>query len=85
MSNSDIAVYYKELNYYEDMTKFAKLAIWLAGDEQTKVSDLMGDCPVLNKQEKRRELNQQDEEIINFAKENGLKYKVTDKGVKIVL
>ena len=84
MGNSDIAVYYKELNYYEDMTKFAKLAIWLAGDEQTKVCDLIGNYPTLNKQEKR-ELNQQDEEIINFAKENGLKYKVTNKGVKIML
>lgn len=85
MGNSDIAIYYKEINYYEDITKFAKLAIWLAGDEQTKVSDLIGDCPTFNKQEKQRELNQRDKEIIKFAKENGLKYKITNKGIKIML
>ena len=85
MGNSNTAIYYKELNYYEDMTKFAKLAIWLAGDEQTKISDLIGDYPVLNKQEKQRDLNNQDKEIIKLAKENGLKYKITNKGIKIML
>ena len=80
MCGSDISVYYKQLDCYQDLTKLAQLVVWLVGGDKVKVSDLVK-MPTLHEQ--RRELNEQDEELIKLAKENKLKYEITQKGVKI--
>ena len=83
MFNSDVAVYVKQMNYYEDMSKFAKLGLWIIqclGGDIEDIETLIGEAPSLNN---KRELNEEDLELIEFAKENGFNYKVTSKGIKI--
>ena len=77
------AILSKKMNYYEDMTKYGQLGLWILtslGTKDVKLEDLIGDIP--NKQEKR-ELTEEEKDLIKFAKENGLKYKITSKGVEI--
>lgn len=83
MFNSDVAVYVKQMNYYEDMSKFAKLGLWIIqclGGDIEDIETLIGEAPSLND---KRELTEEDLELIEFAKENGFSYKVTSKGIKI--
>ena len=83
MFNSDIAVYIKQVNYYEDMSKFAKLGLWIIqclGGDIDNIESLIGEYPVL---ESKRKLTEDDLELIEFAKSNGLKYKITNTGIKI--
>lgn len=83
MFNSDVAVYVKQMNYYEDMSKFAKLGLWIIqclGGDIEDIETLIGEAPSLND---KRELTEEDLELIEFAKENGFNYKVTSKGIKI--
>ena len=83
MFNSDIAVYVKQVNYYEDMSKFAKLGLWIIqclGGDIDDIESLIGEYPTL---QNKRELTQDDLELIEFAKQNGLKYKITNTGIKI--
>lgn len=85
MFNSNKAVYMKELNYYEDMTKFGKLGAWILnalGAEIDDLSDLIGDMPSIKS---NRELNEADYELIRFAKNNNLDYTITEKGIKLML
>ncbi|WP_434796624.1 hypothetical protein [Terrisporobacter vanillatitrophus] len=83
MFDSDIAVYVKQINYYENMSKFAKLGMWIIqclGGDIDDIEVLIGEAPSL---EAKRELTQDDLELIEFARTNSLKYKVTNKGIKI--
>lgn len=83
MFNSDVAVYVKQMNYYEDMSKFAKLGLWIIqclGGDIEDIETLIGEAPSI---EYKRELTEEDLELIEFAKENGLSYKITSKGIKI--
>ena len=83
MFNSDIVVYFKQVNYYEDMSKFAKLGLWiiqLLGGDIDDIETLIGEYPTL---QNKRELTEDDLEIIEFAENNGLNYKITSKGIKI--
>ena len=85
MFNSDIAVYFKQVNYYEDMSKFAKLGLWIIqclGGDVDDIESLIGEYPILHNNNKR-ELTQDDLELIELAKQNGLKYKITNTGIKI--
>lgn len=83
MFNSDVAVYVKQVNYYEDMSKFAKLGLWIIqclGGEIDDIESLIGEYPSL---QSKRELTKDDLELIEFAKKNGFNYKITNKGIKI--
>lgn len=83
MFSSDIAVYVKQMNYYEDMSKFAKLGMWIIqclGGEIEDIETLIGEAPNM---ESKRELTKEDLELIEFAENNGLNYKITSKGIKI--
>ncbi len=83
MFNSDVAVYVKQMNYYEDMSKFAKLGLWIIqclGGDIEDIETLIGEAPSMDN---KRQLTEEDLELIEFAKENGFNYKVTSKGIKI--
>ena len=87
MYNSDIAVYVKHLEYYEDISKFAKLGLWIAqllgaeiDDAQEFIESIIGEVPTL---QEKRQLTEDDLELIKFAKKNNLNYKITNKGIKI--
>ena len=83
MFNSDVAVYVKQMNYYEDMSKFAKLGLWIIqclGGDIEDIETLIGEAPSMDN---KRQLTEEDLELIEFAKENGFNYKVTNKGIKI--
>ena len=65
MFNSDIAVYFKQVNYYEDMSKFAKLGLWIIqclGGDVDDIESLIGEYPTL---QNKRELTQDDLELID--------------------
>lgn len=84
MFNSDIAVYVKQVNYYEDMSKFARLGLWIIqclGGDIDDIESLIGEYPTL---QIKRELTEDDLEIIEMAKELNLKYTITNNGVKII-
>lgn len=87
MYNSDIAVYSKEIDYYLDISKFAKLGLWIAqllgaeiDDAQEFIESLIGEVPTL---QEKRQLTEDDLELIEFAKKNNFNYKITNKGIKI--
>lgn len=88
MYNSDIAVYSKEIDYYLDISKFAKLGMWIAqllgseiDDAQEFIESLIGEVPTL---QEKRQLTEDELELIEFAKKNNLNYKITNKGIKII-
>lgn len=86
MYNSNLAVYAKEMAYYEDMSKFANLGLWIIqilGGQVDNIQDLIGEVPSLNSSVTKKELTEEDLEIISFCKENGLKYRFTNQGIKI--
>ncbi len=87
MYNGDIAVYLKKIDYYLDISKFAKLGLWIAqllgseiDDAQEFIESLIGEVPTL---QENRKLTEDDLELIEFAKKNNLNYKITNKGIKI--
>ena len=86
MLYSEDAILSKKIKYYEDMTKFGQLGLWIltaiGGKEASKIKleDLIGDVPT---KDRKIELTKEEEDLIKFAKENGLKYKITPQGVKI--
>lgn len=83
MFNSDLAIYVKQVDYYEDMSKFAKLGLWVLsalGAEIETIEDLIGEYPSI---EVKRELNEKDYKLIDFAKSKNLSYKITNTGIKI--
>lgn len=84
MCSGKDAILFKKLEYHEDFTKFGKLGLWILtalGAEDLTIEDLIGDIPGLEKKEK--DLTQEEKELIELAKQTGLKYKITFQGVKI--
>lgn len=84
MCSSEDAILFKKIAYHEDLTKFAKLGMWVLmalGAKDLTIEDLIGDIPGLEKKEK--DLTQEEKELIELAKQTGLKYKITFQGVKI--
>ncbi len=84
MYNSDIAVHAKEMEYYLELSKFAKLGAWILnglGADIDRLEDLIGEAPVLKSE---RKLTEEDLEIIEMAKELNLTYTITNNGVKII-
>lgn len=84
MSQSEDAVLYKKIAYHEDLSKFAKLGQWIIKilcGEDIELDQLIGDIPGIEKIKK--ELTEEEKELIELAKEAGLKYKITSQGVKI--
>lgn len=84
MAQSEDAILFKRISYHEDLTKFAKLGMWVLtalGAKDLTIEDLIGDIPGLEKKEK--DLTQEEKELIELAKQTGLKYKITSQGVKI--
>lgn len=84
MAQGEDAILFKRISYHEDLTKFAKLGMWVLtalGAKDLTIEDLIGDIPGLEKKEK--DLTQEEKELIELAKQTGLKYKITSQGVKI--
>lgn len=84
MAQGEDAIFFKRISYHEDLTKFAKLGMWVLtalGAKDLTIEDLIGDIPGLEKKEK--DLTQEEKELIELAKQTGLKYKITFQGVKI--
>lgn len=85
MYNSDIAIYSKQMDYYLEISKFGKLAAWILnslGADIDNIEDLIGEPPELGGD---RELTQDDLDLIGYAKQNNLNYKITNKGIKITV
>lgn len=83
MESGEDATLYKKNNYYEDMTKFGQLGLWILtsmGAKDIALEDLIGDIPT-NKI--KTELTEEEKELIEISKQAGLKYKITPNGVKI--
>lgn len=83
MYYSKEAIYYKKVENYTELSRFATLGLWIiqmVGGDKEKIEDLIGEYPSL---EADRELTQEDLEIIEMCKKNNLNYKVTDKGIKV--
>ncbi len=83
MESGEDATLYKKNNYYEDMTKFGQLGLWILtsmGAKDIALEDLIGDIPT-NKI--KTELTEEEKELIEISKQTGLKYKITPNGVKI--
>lgn len=83
MESGEDATLYKKNNYYEDMTKFGQLGLWILtsmGAKDIALEDLIGDIPT-NKI--KTELTEEEKELIEISKQTGLKYKITSNGVKI--
>lgn len=83
MESGEDAILYKKNNYYEDMTKFGQLGLWILtsmGAKDIALEDLIGDIPT-NKI--KTELTEEEKELIEISKQTGLKYKITPNGVKI--
>ena len=73
--------------YYEDMTKFANLGMWILnglGADIDNIEDLIGECPQLEEaKEVVRELTEEDKNWIEFAKASGQKYTITENGIRL--
>lgn len=83
MESGEDATLYKKNNYYEDMTKFGQLGLWILtsmGAKDIALEDLIGDI-LTNKI--KTELTEEEKELIEISKQTGLKYKITPNGVKI--
>ena len=83
--SSSFLRHYNEMKHYEDLSKYATLAIWTTGAENTSITDLIGEAPVMKDsiEEVDRELTEDELEWIKFAEENNLTYKITENGVKL--
>ena len=73
------------MKHYEDLSKYATLAIWTTGAENTSITDLIGEAPVMNDsiEEVDRELTEDELEWIIFAEENNLTYNITGNGINL--
>lgn len=84
MAQGEDAILFKNIAYYEDMSKFGKLGQWILSmlcKEEIELDQLIGEMPGTDKIKK--ELTEEEEELIQLAKSTGLKYKITSQGVKI--
>lgn len=85
MAQGEEAILYKKIAYHEDISKFGKLGIWILsclGLEDIELEDLIGDIPGTTRKTES-DLSEEEKELLQFAKENGLKYKITSQGLKI--
>lgn len=83
--NSSFLKYYNTKSYYEDMSKYANLGIWILNSLGVDIEDiesLIGEYPVFEEKTKRS-LNDDDLDLIEFAKENGIEYKITNNGIRL--
>ena len=84
MAQGENAILFKQIAYHEDISKFGKLGLWILsalGNDKIQLEDLIGDIPGTIKTENN--LSEEEKELMVFAKENGLKYKITSQGLKI--
>lgn len=84
MAQGEDAILFKNIAYYEDLSKFGKLGQWILSmlcKEEIELDQLIGEMPGTDKIKK--ELTEEEEELIQLAKSTGLKYKITSQGVKI--
>ena len=84
---SNFLKFYNDKLYYEDMSKFARLGQWVLnglGADINDIEDLIGEYPKLNNiKEVVRELTEDEEMWVEFAKANGKKYTITDEGIRL--
>lgn len=84
---SSFLQYYNSKTYYEDMSKFASLGMWVLnglGADIDNIEKLIGEYPSINDNKKiDRELTEEDLNWIEFAKKNNLQYKITEEGIKL--
>lgn len=84
MAQGEYAILFKNIAYYEDLSKFGKLGQWILSmlcEEEIELEQLIGEMPGTDKIKK--ELTEEEKELIQLAKSTGLKYKITSQGVKI--
>ena len=85
MCSGKDAILFKKIAYHEDISKFGKLGIWILtalGMKDIELEDLIGDIPGTTRKTENN-LNEEEKELLQFAKDNGLKYKITSQGLKI--
>ena len=79
--------FYNKKEYYEDMTKFAKLGMWILnglGADIDNIDKLIGEYPQLEEvREVVRELTEEDKNWIEFAKASGQKSAITESGIRL--
>ena len=84
---SSFLSFYNKKMYYEDMTKFANLGMWILnglGADIDNIEKLIGECPQLEEaKEVVRELTEEDKNWIEFAKASGQKYTITESGIRL--
>lgn len=86
MVNSNFNKYLNQVKYYEDLTKFATLGLFVLnalGADLNNIEDLIGEYPMMEEASENRELDEDDLELIEMCNNLGLKYKITTKGIKI--
>lgn len=84
--NSSFLKFYNKKTYYEDMSKYANLGMWILnglGGEIESIEELIGEYPNID-DDVERSLNETDLEMIELAKELGLNYKITSTGIKLI-
>lgn len=85
MEQGEDAILFKKIAYYEDISKFGKLGLWILsalGAKDIELEELIGDIPGTTRKTENN-LNEEEKELLQFAKDNGLKYKITSQGLKI--
>ena len=84
---SSFLSFYNKKMYYEDMTKFANLGMWILnglGADIDNIEKLIGEYPQLEEvKEVVRELTEEDKNWIEFAKASGQKYTITESGIRL--
>ena len=84
---SSFLSFYNKKMYYEDITKFANLGMWILnglGADIDNIEDLIGEYPQLEEvKEVVRELTEEDKNWIEFAKASGQKYTITESGIRL--
>lgn len=86
MLQGENAILFKQIEYHEDISKFGKLGLWIlttiGGMKDIELEDLIGDIPGSTVKNENN-LNEEEKELLQFAKENGLKHKITSQGLNI--
>ena len=86
MAQGENAILFKRIAYHEDISKFGKLGLWIlttiGGMKNLELEDLIGDIPGATIKTETN-LTEEEKELLQCAKENGLKYKIPSQGLKI--
>ena len=79
--------FYNKKTYYEDMSKFASLGMWVLnglGADIDNIENLIGKYPKFESiKETIRELTEDDKTWIEFAKKSGKEYTITEDGIRL--